>query len=103
MPTSTMTLPTARPAAALPARCWRCGAPAAAPIAAPAAAPGRRFAARVVGGGAAGGFAPAGATPLDVWRQWASDVRGMPIDSGHFLAEEAPDTTAAALGEFFAA
>jgi haloacetate dehalogenase len=30
-------------------------------------------------------------------------VRGAPIDSGHFLAEEAPDETAAALAEFFAA
>jgi haloacetate dehalogenase len=39
---------------------------------------------------------------LEVWRQWADDVRGHPIDCGHFLAEEAPDETYAALYEFFA-
>jgi haloacetate dehalogenase len=54
------------------------------------------------GGIAAGGVAPTGETPLDTWRQWANDVRGAPIDSGHFLAEENPDATAAALGEFLA-
>jgi len=42
-------------------------------------------------------------TPLDVWRRWALDVRGMEIDSGHFLAEENPQATAKALMEFFAA
>jgi haloacetate dehalogenase len=36
------------------------------------------------------------------WREWATDVRGGPIPSGHFLAEEAPAETAAALLEFFA-
>jgi haloacetate dehalogenase len=30
---------------------------------------------------------------LDVWREWADDVRGRVLDSGHFLAEEAPDAT----------
>jgi haloacetate dehalogenase len=30
---------------------------------------------------------------LDVWREWADDVRGRALDSGHFLAEEAPDAT----------
>jgi haloacetate dehalogenase len=39
---------------------------------------------------------------LGIWRDWADDVRGQPIDSGHFLAEEAPDQTYAALREFFA-
>ena len=38
---------------------------------------------------------------LDIWRDWANDVRGMPIESGHFLAEEAPDATYAALHAFF--
>jgi haloacetate dehalogenase len=32
---------------------------------------------------------------LAVWREWADDVRGGPIDAGHFLAEEAPDETSA--------
>ena len=36
-----------------------------------------------------------------IWRDWADDVRGQPIDSGHFLAEEAPDETYAALSAFF--
>jgi haloacetate dehalogenase len=30
---------------------------------------------------------------LDVWRAWADDVRGRALDSGHFLAEEAPEAT----------
>jgi haloacetate dehalogenase len=30
---------------------------------------------------------------LDVWREWAEDVRGRAVDSGHFLAEEAPEAT----------
>jgi len=50
----------------------------------------------------AGGLAPTGDAPLDVWRRWASDVRGVPIDSGHFLAEENPDATTSALANFFA-
>jgi haloacetate dehalogenase len=39
---------------------------------------------------------------LNVWRDWADDVRGGPIDSGHFMPEEAPDETYAALRDFFA-
>lgn len=38
--------------------------------------------------------------PLEVWRQYAGDVRGHGIDAGHFLAEERPDETLAALDEF---
>jgi haloacetate dehalogenase len=49
------------------------------------------------------GIATAAATPLDTWKTWATDVRGMPIDSGHFLCEEDPDATAKALLEFFSA
>jgi haloacetate dehalogenase len=41
--------------------------------------------------------------PLVTWREWASDVRGFAIDSGHYLPEENPDATAAALLEFFSA
>ena len=40
---------------------------------------------------------------LDVWREWADDVHGRPLDSGHMLQEEAPEETYAALREFFAA
>lgn len=38
---------------------------------------------------------------VSVWRDWADDVRGQPIESGHFMAEEAPDATYAALLDFF--
>jgi haloacetate dehalogenase len=38
--------------------------------------------------------------PLAVWRRWAGDVRGQPLDGGHFLPEEAPDATIAALRAF---
>ena len=38
--------------------------------------------------------------PLTVWRTRARDVTGRPIDAGHFLAEERPTETLAALQEF---
>jgi haloacetate dehalogenase len=40
---------------------------------------------------------------LAVWREWASDVRGHGLPCGHFLPEESPDETHAALREFFLA
>jgi haloacetate dehalogenase len=42
-------------------------------------------------------------TPLDTWKTWATDVRGSPVDSGHFLTEENPDATARMLREFLVA
>lgn len=41
--------------------------------------------------------------PLRIWRDWADDVRGHGIDSGHHMAEEAPEALAAALTGFFGA
>ncbi|MGW5162888.1 alpha/beta fold hydrolase [Nonomuraea wenchangensis] len=38
--------------------------------------------------------------PLAIWRTWADDVTGHPIDSGHHMAEEAPEELAAALLAF---
>ena len=38
--------------------------------------------------------------PLEIWTEWAVDVRGHGIDSGHHMAEEAPEALAAALGDF---
>ena len=38
---------------------------------------------------------------LAVWRDHAEDVRGQPIDSGHFLPEDAAEETYAALRTFF--
>lgn len=35
--------------------------------------------------------------PVEVWRSWADDVRGLAVDSGHHLAEEAPEALAAAI------
>jgi haloacetate dehalogenase len=39
---------------------------------------------------------------LEIWRGWADDVLGRPLDCGHYLAEEAPDETYAELRAFFA-
>ena len=38
---------------------------------------------------------------LATWRERAADVRGQAFDCGHFLPEEAPAETAAALLSFF--
>jgi haloacetate dehalogenase len=35
-----------------------------------------------------------------VWCEYANDVRGRPIDAGHYLAEERPEETAQELGDF---
>ncbi|MEO8848887.1 MAG: alpha/beta hydrolase [Casimicrobiaceae bacterium] len=40
--------------------------------------------------------------PLHDWRTVADDVQGHAITCGHYLAEEAPDATLAALGPFLA-
>jgi haloacetate dehalogenase len=41
------------------------------------------------------------ASPLDVWRSWAGDVREVALECGHFLAEEEPQGCADALNGFF--
>jgi haloacetate dehalogenase len=38
-----------------------------------------------------------------VWRDWADEVQGQALDCGHYLPEEAPDETYAALRAFFSA
>jgi haloacetate dehalogenase len=40
--------------------------------------------------------------PLAIWRVWATDVRGRPIDGGHFFPEEFPEQTAGMFADFFA-
>ncbi len=40
-------------------------------------------------------------SPVPIWERWADDVQGQGITSGHFLAEEAPEATLAALDGFF--
>ncbi|MCG7205664.1 alpha/beta fold hydrolase [Streptomyces arenae] len=38
--------------------------------------------------------------PVAIWRRWATDVRGHGIDSGHHVAEQAPEALASALTGF---
>ena len=40
---------------------------------------------------------------LAVWREWADEIQGGALDCGHYLAEELPDETHAALRDFFRA
>jgi haloacetate dehalogenase len=44
--------------------------------------------------------AVAGTDPLTIWRDYATDVRGSAVPTGHFIAEEAPDLVIAALQDF---
>jgi haloacetate dehalogenase len=45
-------------------------------------------------------FVGRGYQPLEVWQQYATDVRGTALPTGHFLPEEAPGLVAAALRDF---
>ncbi|HEX5508143.1 MAG TPA: alpha/beta hydrolase, partial [Pseudolabrys sp.] len=47
-------------------------------------------------------YADAGG-PLALWRNWASNVSGSPVNGGHFFPEEFPQRTAEELMRFFAA
>ena len=47
-------------------------------------------------------YADAGG-PLGIWRDWANDVTGHPIEGGHFFPEHNPRETAVELRAFFAA
>ena len=38
--------------------------------------------------------------PVSIWRDWAPDLRSAPIESGHHMAEEAPEALSAAISEF---
>ena len=39
---------------------------------------------------------------LEVWRNWADDIHGRPLNCGHHMAEEAPDELAMELRAFLA-
>jgi haloacetate dehalogenase len=39
--------------------------------------------------------------PMEAWEQYASDARGVPIECGHYVPDEAPDAVAAALADAF--
>lgn len=64
-------------------------------------AAGRKIAAalHVIWGGR--GIAEKAQSPLPVWKRWAEDVSGEPLDSGHFPPEEQPEATTRALMAFF--
>jgi len=47
-------------------------------------------------------YADAGG-PLGIWRDWANDVTGHPIEGGHFFPEHNPHKTSLELGGFFGA
>jgi len=65
---------------------------------------GRKIATPLLALWGGAGIAASAATPLDTWCRWATNVSGGPIESsGHFLCEEQPEATAAALIAFFAA
>jgi haloacetate dehalogenase len=40
---------------------------------------------------------------LELWREWADDVKGWSIEGGHFFPEERPQDVARMLSEFFGA
>jgi haloacetate dehalogenase len=66
-------------------------------------AAGRRIGCPVLVLWGAEGELPRWYDTLAVWREWASDVRGGPVQAGHYLAEEAPDDVATRLREFLGA
>ena len=38
--------------------------------------------------------------PLAIWQRWCENVKGRPVEGGHFFPEERPHETAAALSAF---
>jgi len=64
-------------------------------------AAGKRIAAPLLSIWGDAGIPAGGPSPIDVWRNWADDVRGGPVASGHFLCEEAPETASEELLAFF--
>jgi haloacetate dehalogenase len=47
------------------------------------------------------GIARQAEDPLTSWRPWCEDVRDRGVPGGHFLPEESPAETLAALDDFF--
>jgi len=60
----------------------------------------RRVAAPVLVLWGANGVVGALHEPLEVWAEYAGDIRGQALDAGHFLVEERPAETVAALRDF---
>jgi haloacetate dehalogenase len=61
---------------------------------------GRRIACPVLALWGERGGMPRWYDVVAVWREWADNVQGQGIDCGHYIAEEAPDETLAALLPF---
>ena len=61
---------------------------------------GRKIACPVQFVYAEAGFPARSGDPLGYWRQWADDLSGVAIESGHFAMEENPDAVLAAMGPF---
>jgi haloacetate dehalogenase len=64
---------------------------------------GRRIGVALLALWGSAGIARGAESPADVWGHWANNVSGEPIDCGHFLPEEAPEATVAALRPFLRA
>jgi haloacetate dehalogenase len=62
---------------------------------------GRKIAAPMLALWGARGRPNRGAGILEVWQQWALDVRGKGLECGHFIPEEAPEELAEELLAFF--
>jgi haloacetate dehalogenase len=66
-------------------------------------AAGRRIECPVLALWGTRGFVAGHYDVVAVWRDYAAEVRGISVDSGHFPAEEAPDATSRALTDFLTA
>jgi haloacetate dehalogenase len=64
-------------------------------------AAGRKIAAPLLVLWGAKGRRDRGAELPAIWQNWASDVRGYPVDCGHFIPEEAPDVVVDQFVQFF--
>jgi haloacetate dehalogenase len=65
-------------------------------------AAGRKIAAPLLALWGAKGIPSEGDSPLDIWRRWATQAQGRALNGGHFLPEENPADTIAALIDFLA-
>jgi haloacetate dehalogenase len=64
-------------------------------------AAGRRIGCPTLALWGTGGIPSEAADSMTIWEGWCDKVEGRAVDSGHFLAEENPTETAAALINFF--
>jgi haloacetate dehalogenase len=65
-------------------------------------AAGRKIVAPLLALWGAKGIPSQGESPLDIWRRWAPKAQGRALNGGHFLPEENPADTIAALIDFLA-